>query len=89
MVVYNPQTAILGVEANVSDKLISITECAERRGITRAAVHAAIKRGDLHAQKIGNTFAVKEADCDSYMPTPPKERGAKGAAKRWGKEGSK
>jgi hypothetical protein len=39
-------------------ELLSITECALHHGLTRAGIHAAIKRGALGAQRVGHMWVV-------------------------------
>jgi hypothetical protein len=55
---------------------VSVTQCAERHGITRAAIHAAISEGRLEATRIGHAWAIREADCSAYQPVRTgRERG--------------
>lgn len=63
----------------MSEKLLSSGECAERKGVSRQAINAAIKRGSLPAVKIGPNYAIRESDCDAYDPCEPVERGKR----RW------
>jgi excisionase family DNA binding protein len=46
--------------------MISVTQAADFLGISRAAVHKAIKEDRLKAQKIGNVVIVDRADCLRY-----------------------
>lgn len=66
-------------------KLLSITECADRHGVRRTTIHAAIQRGALPATKVGHTWVIAEADCTAYRPLrDPHEKGKRGAGVRWG-----
>ncbi len=66
-------------------KLLSVTECAARHGVSRATIHAAIKRGILAADRIGRMWVISEEACAAYQPErAPQARGARGAAVRWG-----
>lgn len=47
---------------------ISTEECASKKGVTRQAVVAAIKRGHLPALRIGGRYAIKPSDCEKYDP---------------------
>ena len=70
------------------DSYLTIKECAERRGITRAAVHAAIKRGAIKSERKGSMHLIREADCMAYSPSGSEARAALGRRtmeKRWGK----
>lgn len=70
-------------------KLLSVSECASRRSVSRASVHAAIKRGALAAQRVGHGWVITEEACDAYQPlADPRAKGAKGAASRWGRRGA-
>lgn len=46
--------------------MVSVTQAAHFLGISRAAVHKAIKEDRLKAQKIGNVVIVDRADCLRY-----------------------
>ena len=48
------------------NELLSVTEAAERIGITRSAVQQAIQSGRLPAQRIGNRFVIRLADVVAY-----------------------
>lgn len=64
----------------MSEKLLSTGQCAERKGVTRQAINAAIKRGDLLAVKIGPNYAITEAACDAYEPAMELEERSR---RRW------
>lgn len=67
----------------MSEKLISVTECAKKKGISRQSVNHAISRGALPAEKVGNSYVIKKEDCEAYEPArEPVDR----ANRRWGKE---
>lgn len=61
-------------------KQLSVTECAERRGVSRSSVVYAIHRGDLAAVKIGNAWVINEDACDAYRPLTKSEAGKRGGA---------
>lgn len=46
------------------DNLISTKEAAEKLGISLRRVQALVTSGRLPAQKIGNSYVVKEADLE-------------------------
>jgi hypothetical protein len=65
-------------------KLLSTEECAKRHGVSRKAIHAAIVRGDLPAQRVGHAWIITEEACAGYRPlTDAHDKGKKGAAARW------
>jgi excisionase family DNA binding protein len=73
---------IIVQEVVMAEQLVSVTQCAERKGITRQSVLQAIQRGDLSAEKVGNNYVIREADCEAYEPArEPGER----ARRRWKK----
>lgn len=62
---------------------LSVTQCAQRRGVSRTAILLAIQRGDLAARKIGNSYAIAATDCDCYQPLTKAEAGRRsGEARR-------
>lgn len=66
-------------------RLLTVQECANFHGVTRAAIHAAIRRGALKANQEGRQWLVTEADCKAYTPlSDPRTRGGQGANVRWG-----
>lgn len=46
--------------------LLSMTEAAEHIGITRPAVHQALREGRLKGQQVGNAWIVHKADADAF-----------------------
>jgi excisionase family DNA binding protein len=76
------------MEATEPKKPLSTTEAAVLLGITRQAVTAACKRGDLPSQKIGNTYIIAPDDLANYKPATHSERGKRGMANRWGSKDS-
>ena len=66
--------------------LISTTEAAERKGVSRQAIVDAIDRGDMKGQKIGHSIVVLvDKAFESWEPM--KVRQAAGRA-RWEKQGT-
>ena len=64
-------------------KLISTTECARRKGVTRQTVSHAIKNGRLKGEQVGRGYVIQEEDCEAWQPdTGQQER----ARKRWADE---
>lgn len=55
-------------EESVIGGLLSVTECAKKKGVTRQAIVSAIQRGTLPAQVVGKYYAIKPEDCDQYTP---------------------
>ncbi len=47
-----------------NDKLLSVVEAAERLGVNRQRVQVLITEGRLPAQKIGNSYVIKESDLE-------------------------
>ncbi len=60
-----------------NDKLLSVKESAEILGVNRQRVQALITEERLPAQKIGNSYVIKESDLqlvkDRKTGRPPKE----------------
>ncbi len=58
------------------EKLLSVKESAEMLGVNRQRVQALITEGRLPAQKIGNSYVIKESDLelvkDRKTGRPPK-----------------
>ena len=61
-----------------NDKLLSVKESAELLGVNRQRVQALITDGRLPAQKIGNSYVIKESDLelvkDRKTGRPPKDK---------------
>lgn len=49
-------------------ELLSMTQAAERKGVSRAALYQAIKKGKLKAVQIGGHTFLRPADLDAYTP---------------------
>ncbi len=47
-----------------NDKLLSVKESAELLGVNRQRVQTLISEGRLPAQKIGNSYVIKESDLE-------------------------
>ncbi|HEX8369923.1 MAG TPA: excisionase family DNA-binding protein [Pyrinomonadaceae bacterium] len=47
------------------EKLLSVKEVAQRRGVTVWRIHQIIKAGDLSAEKYGSQYLIKEQDADA------------------------
>ncbi len=45
-----------------NEKLLSVKESAEILGVNRQRIQALISQGRLPAQKIGNSYVIKESD---------------------------
>ena len=60
------------------EKLLSVKESAEMLGVNRQRVQALITEGRLPAQKIGNSYVIKESDLefvkDRKTGRPPKDK---------------
>jgi len=60
------------------EKLLSVKESAEILGVNRQRVQALIAEGRLPAQKIGNSYVIKESDLefvkDRKTGRPPKDK---------------
>ncbi len=64
-----------------SEKLLSVKESAEILGVNRQRIQALISQGRLPAQKIGNSYVIKESDlalvADRKTGRPPKDKDKK------------
>ncbi len=73
--------------------MISQTEAAQLRGVTRAAISDLIKRGKLQAIVVAGRPLLKRSDVLSYKPESggwPKGKSRKAKAqKQWSKKGGK
>lgn len=47
-----------------NDKLLSVKEVAQILGVNHQRVQALISQGRLPAQKIGNSYVIKESDLE-------------------------
>ena len=60
------------------EKLLSVKESAEKLGVNRQRVQTLITEGRLPAQKIGNSYVIKESDlalvADRKVGRPPKSK---------------
>ncbi len=61
-----------------NDKLLSVVESAEILGVNRQRIQALITEGRLPAQKIGNSYVIKESDLELVKERktgrPPKSK---------------
>jgi excisionase family DNA binding protein len=55
---------------------VTVEQAARRKGVTRAAIHRAIKEGRLPARRVGRGWLLLALDVDRYTPVyePPKRR---------------
>ncbi len=64
-----------------SEKLLSVKESAEILSVNRQRIQALISQGRLPAQKIGNSYVIKESDlelvADRKTGRPPKDKDKK------------
>jgi excisionase family DNA binding protein len=64
-----------------NDKLLSVKEAAQILGVNHQRVQALISQERLPAQKIGNSYVIKESDLelvkDRKTGRPPKDKGEK------------
>src|SRR5262245_20024029 len=66
-------------------KLMTVTQCAEKHGVTRKTIHRAIERGALTAERVGHVWVMTEEACDAYRPIrDPREKGKRAMEVRWG-----
>jgi excisionase family DNA binding protein len=61
-----------------SEKLLSVSEAAEKLDISRWRINQLINSGRLPAQKVGRAYVIKEADLDLVRDRkpgrPPKDK---------------
>lgn len=61
-----------------NDKLLSVKETAKILGVNHQRVQALISQGRLPAQKVGNSYVIKEADLELVKERktgrPPKSK---------------
>lgn len=53
-----------------TNKLLSITEAAQRLGITRQRVHALIANTQLKAVRLGHYHYIEESEIERYLALP-------------------
>ncbi|HEX7318648.1 MAG TPA: excisionase family DNA-binding protein [Pyrinomonadaceae bacterium] len=63
--------------AEEMDELLSLTQAAERRGVSRAAIADLVSRGRLRSIKVGGKPHVYAADVDGFEPEKPGPKGAR------------
>jgi excisionase family DNA binding protein len=51
-------------------KLLTVTQAANLKSVTRSAIYSAIKEGRLPHRKVLGHFALCEADVLAWTPTP-------------------
>ena len=66
------------------DDLLSVSECAKRRGLTPEGIRDLIRRNRLPARKIGSQFVGRAEDLAAYEPTSRAEIGRRAMEVRWG-----
>lgn len=67
----------------MDSELLSVTECAQRHGVSRAAILAAISAGRLQALRVGTVWAIPAAEADRYQPLKdPAARGQRSGEER-------
>lgn len=54
---------------------LSVSEAAERLGVSRQMVLSLVKRGKLRADRLGSAVAVLEADVEARMKAPKDQGG--------------
>ena len=47
--------------------MITVGQCARESGLSEAAVRAAIRRGELQATMIGQSYAIEEGDLENWL----------------------
>ena len=52
----------------MDSELLSVTECAFRHGVSRAAILTAIRDGRLQAVKVGTVWVIPAEEADRYQP---------------------
>ncbi len=64
-----------------NEKLLSVKESAEILGVNRQRIQALISQSRLPAQKIGNSYVIKESDLElvenRQTGRPPKDKDEK------------
>ena len=53
-------------DLGVDDDLLSLAEAAELIGITRPAVHQAVKEERLRGRRVGNAWVIRRADAETF-----------------------
>jgi excisionase family DNA binding protein len=46
---------------NESTKYLTVTQLADILGVSRITIHKRIKRGDIKAEKVGNTYIIPKS----------------------------
>lgn len=54
----------------MDSELLTVQEAATLKGVTRAAIYAAIKEGRLPHRKMLGRFALLKADVVAWIPSP-------------------
>lgn len=55
-------------------ELLSVSEVAALRGVSRPAVLGAIKEGRLRATRVGEFWVVRRSDADAWLPRAYRDR---------------
>jgi len=58
----------------VSERLYSIPEAAEVKGVSRTAIALAVKEGRIPATRVGRAWVIRESDLEGYTPNKNKRR---------------
>ena len=53
---------------NLQDNLLSVSQAAELKGVSRAAIYSAIARGRLPHQRVLGHIGVRRADVLTWIP---------------------
>jgi excisionase family DNA binding protein len=62
--------------------LISVSEAAKEKGVSREAVYQAIRRGELDARRVLGRIGVQRRSLDAYRPDAAKVRAGRERAAR-------
>lgn len=52
------------------EEYLSVTQAAERKGVTRSAIQQAIEGERLRALRVGSRYILKACDVDAYVVAP-------------------
>jgi excisionase family DNA binding protein len=67
----------------MGEKLLSVPECALRKGVSRTTIYRAVANGSIPSVKVGRAYAIAEGACDAFELTPPQEKGRRAMRTRW------
>lgn len=57
------------MEMETNMKMYTVTQAAERLGLTAPAVYAAIRRGRIKARRIGSIYLISGDEIERYAET--------------------